>query len=189
MTQRPPGLPSPEQVIELLEDDFARAGYEIDGVFVDTGSRPTRLTVVADGDKPPGLNDLAELSRMASARLDELDSGPDRGAGGYVLEVTSPGVDRPLTAEKHFRRARGRRVQIELADASTLIGRLGGLGDGAVDVVVRGRAGWAVQRIPLRDIRRAVVQVEFSPPSPDELALLGSSAGHHGPAAPAEAPR
>ena len=189
MTQRPPGLPSPEQVIELLEDDFARAGYEIDGVSLDAGSRPPRLTVVADGDNPPGLNDLAELSRMASARLDELDSGPVQGAGGYVLEVTSPGVDRPLTAEKHFRRARGRRVQIELADASTLIGRLGGLGDGAVDVVVRGRAGWAVQRIPLRDIRRAVVQVEFSPPSPDELALLGSSAGHPGPAAPAEAPR
>lgn len=167
MTQRPPGLPSPEQVIELLEDVFSRAGYEIEDVTIDVRARPPRVTVVADGDTPPGLDELAELSRAASALLDDLDTG------AYLLEVTSPGVERPLTAEKHFRRATGRRVEIRLADATPVAGRLGRIQDGVVEVAVRDRGGLAVRRLPLSDIRSAVVRVEFSPPSPDELALLG----------------
>ncbi|MFM8599812.1 MAG: ribosome maturation factor RimP [Mycobacterium sp.] len=174
MTQRPPGLPSPEQVTELLEDDFARAGYEIEDVTVEKNCRPPRVTVVADGDTPPSLDDLAELSRAAASLLDPLDTG------GYVLEVTSPGVDRPLTAERHFRRARGRRVEIHLADATVLGGRLGRIADGAVEVAVRGGGGWTVRKVPLADIRHGVVQVEFSPPSPEELAVLGDAAGRAG---------
>ena len=61
--------------------------------------------MVADGDTTPDLDAIAELSRTASERLDTLPGIAD----GYVLEVTSPGVDRPLTAEKHFRRARDAR--------------------------------------------------------------------------------
>ena len=46
------GLPSQEQVIELLDDEFARAGYEIEGVVIDAKARPPRITVTADGDEP-----------------------------------------------------------------------------------------------------------------------------------------
>ena len=115
MTDRPAGslegLPSPEQVIELLAAQFALAGYEIENVTVDNRTQPPRIVVVADGDTPLDLEPVAELSRSASERLDALETG-----AAYVLEVTSPGVDRPLTTEKHFRRARGRKVEIELAD-------------------------------------------------------------------------
>lgn len=52
MTERSTGLPSPEQVIELLDGEFARAGYEVDHVTIDTRARPARITVVADGDIP-----------------------------------------------------------------------------------------------------------------------------------------
>jgi ribosome maturation factor RimP len=97
----------------------------------------------------------------------------DTGNQAYVLEVTSPGVDRPLTDEKHFRRAHGRLVDVELADDTTVTGRLGALTDGAVQLVVRARGGWSVRVIPLVGIRKAVVQVEFSPPSPRELELAG----------------
>src|SRR4051794_39911920 len=95
------GLPSQEQVIELLDDEFARAGYEIEDVVVDHKARPARITVIADGDEPLDLDTIASLSRRASVLLDDLD---DRAAGSasYVLEVSSPGVDRPLTTEKHF---------------------------------------------------------------------------------------
>lgn len=173
MTERPAGslggLPLPEQVIELLDDDFSRAGYEIENVAVDPRSKPPRITVVADGDTPLDLDTVAELSRAASDRLDTLDIG----AAGYVLEVTSPGVDRPLTQEKHFRRARGRKAEIELADGGTLDGRIGVITDGVVDVVVRERTGWGLRRLPLSDIRKAVVQVEFSAPSARERELAG----------------
>lgn len=168
MTGRSKGLPTPEQVIELLDGEFARAGYEIDGVTINSNTRPPRITVTADGDTPLDLDTVAELSRVASTLLDGLDTG-----AAYVLEVTSPGVDRPLTQEKHFRRARGRLVDVELADGGTLTGRLGAISEGTVELVVRSRGDWSVRRLPLADIRKAVVQVEFSPPNPRELELAG----------------
>lgn len=169
MTQRPAGLPSPEQVIELLRDEFARAGYEIDDVVVDIRTSPARIQVIADGDTPLNLDAVAELSRSASALLDDLDTGQ-----AYLLEVSSPGVDRPLTAEKHFRRARGRRVELSLADGSTVTGRLGTTAEGTAELVVRSGSSLTVRRLPLTGIRKAVVQVEFSPPSAKELDLVGA---------------
>lgn len=170
------GLPVPEQVGELLGEPFARAGYEIEAVTVDTRSRPPRLRIVVDGDTPLDLETVAELSRTASTLLDALDT-PDIEAGGYLLEVSSPGVDRPLTEEKHFRRARGRKVEVALADGTSLTGRLGAVAHDGVDLVVRDRTGWVVRRLALADIRRAVVQVEFSPPGTEELALAGLTDG------------
>ena len=169
MTQRPAGLPSPERVIELLEDEFARAGYEIEDVVVDERARPPRIRVVADGDAPLDLDAVAELSRIASALLDTLETG----SVPFVLEVSSPGVERPLTSEKHFRRARRRRVRLTLTDGSDLTGRIGATEDGIVNLVVRAGGAWTVRRIPLPDIREAVVQVEFSAPGAEELELAG----------------
>ncbi|MCI4676378.1 ribosome maturation factor RimP [Candidatus Mycolicibacterium alkanivorans] len=169
MTGRSIGLPTPEQVIELLDGEFARAGYEIDHVTIDSRIRPPRITVIADGDTPLDLDTVAELSRAASAVLDALDTTEP-----YVLEVSSPGVDRPLTEEKHFRRAHGRLVDVELVDGSAVKGRLGAVTDGVADLVVRSRGDWSVRRLPLTDIRKAVVQVEFSPPNPRELELAGA---------------
>ena len=168
MTDRSAGLPSPERVIELLSGEFARTGYEIEDVSIETGSRPPRIRIIADGDNPLDLDGVAELSRSASMVLDAVDTGDI----AYELEVSSPGVDRPLTAEKHFRRARRRKVELELADATTVTGRLGATADGVADLVVRIGGGWTVRRIPLSEIRKAVVQVDFSPPKAKELELV-----------------
>ena len=169
MTQQFAGLPSPPQVIELLAADFAEAGYDVEDVLVVTGTSP-RITVIADGDTPLDLDVIADLSRRASALLDEAlpEDTP-----AYLLEVSSAGLDRPLTAEKHFRRARGRKAELALADGATVTGRLGGVDDGALDLVVRAGRDVAVRRIPLADIEKAVVQVEFSTPNPRELELAG----------------
>jgi len=166
--QRPAGLPSAEQVSELLDSEFARAGYEVEAVTVDARRRPAHITVVADGDVPLDLDSIAELSRLASERLDALDTGE----AAYVLEVTSPGVERPLTAEKHFRRARGRKVQMRLADGSALTGRIAAARDGTIDLVVPQARGWGLRTVSLAEVGNAVVQVEFSPPKPPELELL-----------------
>ncbi|WAC89859.1 ribosome maturation factor RimP [Mycobacterium sp. Aquia_213] len=166
------GLPSQTQVIELLGGEFARAGYEIEDVVIDPRVRPPRITVIADGDTALDLDTVATLSRSASALLDGLD-GLDGIGDSYVLEVSSPGVDRPLTTEKHFRRARGRKVELELSDGSQLTGRVGQTGADAVALVVRDGRDWAVRDIPLAQIAKAVVQVEFSSPSAAELDLAG----------------
>ena len=171
MTEHSAGLPSQKQVIELLDGEFARAGYEIEDVVIDTAARPPRITVVADGDEPLDLDSVAALSRSASEALDRIDTPP------YVLEVTSPGVDRPLTTEKHYRRARGRKVELTLSDGSQLIGRLGEIRGGTVRLVVRegAKANFSIRELPLEGITKAVVQVEFSPPNQRGLELAGQS--------------
>jgi ribosome maturation factor RimP len=171
VTERSAGLPSQKQVIELLGGEFARAGYEIEDVVIDTAARLPRITVVADGDDPLDLDSIATLSRSASDLLDRMDTP------AYVLEVTSPGVDRPLTTEKHYRRARGRKVELTLSDGSQLTGRLGEIRDGSVRLVVREgvKANFSIRELPVDGITKAVVQVEFSPPSQRELELVGQS--------------
>ena len=167
------GLPSQEQVIELLDNEFARAGYEIENVVIDAKARPPRITVIADGDDPLDLDTITSLSRRASALLDDLDEAAAN-ATGYVLEVSSPGVDRPLTSEKHFRRARGRKAELTLCDGSAVTGRLGDTDNGMLRLVVRSNSrGWTAREIALGDIVKAVVQVEFSVPNPQELELGG----------------
>jgi ribosome maturation factor RimP len=171
VTELSAGLPSQKQVIELLDGEFARAGYEIEDVLIDTAARPPRITVIADGDNPLDLDSIAQLSRSASDLLDSVD------APAFVLEVTSPGVDRPLTTEKHYRRARGRKVELTLSDGSQLSGRLGEIRDGTVALVVRegARPNFSIRELPIEAIAKAVVQVEFSPPNQRELELAGQS--------------
>jgi ribosome maturation factor RimP len=171
VTELSAGLPSQKQVIELLDGEFARAGYEIEDVLIDTAARPPRITVIADGDNPLDLDSIAQLSRSASDLLDSVD------APAFVLEVTSPGVDRPLTTENHYRRARGRKVELTLSDGSQLSGRLGEIRDGTVQLVVRegARPNFTIRELPIDGIAKAVVQVEFSPPNQRELELAGQS--------------
>ncbi|OBF22586.1 ribosome maturation factor RimP [Mycobacterium sp. ACS4331] len=164
----PAGLPAPSQVIELLSAEFERAGYEIEGVVVDGHRRPPQIIVTADGDVPLDLDTIADLSRSAAQLLDEVP-GLD---AAYVLEVTSPGVDRPLTDEKHYRRAQGRLVELDLADGGRASGRIVGVADGVLHLVIRAGRDWAVHRIPLTDIAKAVVQVDFSGPSRQEQEFL-----------------
>jgi ribosome maturation factor RimP len=167
-------LPSQQQVIELLDGEFARAGYEIEDVVIDSGARPPRITVIADGDEGLDLASIAALSRSASELLDTVDSTK---SPAYVLEVTSPGVDRPLTSAKHFRRARGRKVELTLSDGSQLTGRVGETREDTVCLVVSegSRGNYSIRELPLDGIAKAIVQVEFSPPNQQELELAGQT--------------
>lgn len=164
-------LPSQTQVVELLEGEFARAGYEIDDVVINASTRPPRITVIADGDQGLDLDSLAALSRTASELLDQLVQGDTP----YVLDVTSPGVYRPLTQAKHFRRARGRKAELALNDGSVFTARLGETDGTVLKVVVPEGRELAVREIALADIAKAVVQVEFSPPNRRELELSGET--------------
>ena len=103
------GLPSQTQVIELLDGEFARAGYEIEDVLIDSRARPPRITVIADGDTALDLDTIAALSHSASTLLDAVKSI----AGGYVLEVSSPGIDRPLTRPKDYETWAGHEAKVE----------------------------------------------------------------------------
>ena len=167
-------LPSQREVTELLDGEFVRAGFEVEDVVIDATSRPPRVVVIADGDGSLDLDSLASLSRLASELLDHLDEASDE--AGYLLEVTSRGVDRPLIAERHYRRARGRKIEVTLSDGSQVTGRVGEVSDGVLHLVVAGRRGaLTVRELLIADVTNAVVQVEFSSPNPLELELAGVS--------------
>lgn len=116
-------------VAELGAPLADRLGIEVLDVIVkgQRGSRMVRLIVDADSPDPEvqvGIEDVATLSRELEAALDEQDPI----AGGYTLEVTSPGADRPLTRPRDFARNRGRTVRLELRapapEQAELVGEL-----------------------------------------------------------------
>jgi len=86
---------------------------DLEGVKIVTAGRRRVLRIVVDADGGVSLDDIAEVSRELSARLDARNA---MGDAPYTLEVSSPGVDRPLTEPRHWRRAIGRLVVVPLTD-------------------------------------------------------------------------
>ncbi len=124
--------------------------------------------MIVDGDDGVDLDAVADVSRAVSEALD-ADAG-DGFAGPYVLEVSSPGVDRPLTEPRHWRRAAGRLVTAPV-DGLPITGRvLSADGDGVAFDDRRRDASRAagVRWVPGK------VQVEFNRPGPTTQADVDS---------------
>ena len=170
-TSRPPGPRSApgidrERLLAVLEPVVAQARLDLEDVEVRTagrrrivrvlvdGENGVSLDEVADGDDPLVLDSIAALSRYASDVLDRIDTLP------YVLEVTSPGVDRPLTLPRHWRRNRGRLVRVVLAGGEEVTGRIVTVDDAGVELGLDP----GTRRIAYEGVGRAVVQVEFRAP-------------------------
>jgi len=103
-------------VIErLLEPVVRAAGLDLESVRVGSAGRRRLLRVVVDADGGVDLDNIALVSREASARLDDTGA---MGEAPYTLEVSSPGVDRPLTQPRHWRRAVGRLVRVPASGPS-----------------------------------------------------------------------
>ena len=105
------------------------------------------------------MDDVADVSRAVSDALDALDEAEPGVLGpSYVLEVTSPGVDRPLTAPRHWRRNVSRRVTVVLNEGPNVTGRVLSADDATIVLDVDG----AQRTLALTDVVRGTVQVEFS---------------------------
>jgi ribosome maturation factor RimP len=164
--------PDPDLVSRLARV-LAPVGFDLEDVSVTGAGGRSVVRVVVDRDGGIDLDAVAEATRLVSAELD-ADDGPV--SGPYVLEVTSPGVDRPLVAPRHWRRARGRLVSVELTDGERFVGRLHTVGDetAALVPVPTGRSRATAlaappRRVRFADVARAVVEIEFGPvPTLDE---------------------
>jgi ribosome maturation factor RimP len=159
----------------LLGPAVGAAGFDLEEVDVRPAGRRRLVKVVVDGDDGVALDDIARISELVSRLLDESDV---MGASPYVLEVTSPGVDRPLTEPRHWRRAVGRLVVAPLAEGGQIEGRVVAADDAAVEIDVvqnrrakgagakgAGQRGAATvrRRFGLGELGRGRVQVEFKP--------------------------
>ncbi|GAA0945755.1 ribosome maturation factor RimP [Nonomuraea longicatena] len=145
---------SRDHLMKLLEPVVGAEGLDLEDVTITTAGRRRVLRVVVDRDGGVSLDDVAEVSLAVSKALDDDDS---MGAAAYTLEVSSPGVDRPLTEPKHWRRAAKRLVKAEMRDGSVVEGRITAADDSGVDLTVDG----AERRLDYQDLARGRVQVEF----------------------------
>lgn len=161
------------QLHEVVNEVVTAAGFDLEELAVRAAGRRRIVRVVIDGDDGVTLDAAADVSRAISERLDAAGEADPTGSAPYTLEVTSPGVGRPLTLPRHFRRARTRLVSISTADGKETAGHVLGVDETAVTLVLSGRKGVSRISVPLADIVRARVEVEFSPPSAAVLDLLG----------------
>ena len=117
------------ELARVLAPVVHAAGADLESVRISSAGRRRLLRVYVDADGGVGLDEIALISRELSARLDATGA---MGEAPYTLEVSSPGVDRPLTQPRHWRRATGRLVKVTLVAAGQ---------DGAAAPVTPPRAG------------------------------------------------
>jgi ribosome maturation factor RimP len=159
------------RIADVIRPVVAAAGMDLESVRVTAAGRRRLLRVVVDSDRGVSLDDASAVSRELSAALDTVAV---MGDFPYTLEVSSPGVDRPLTDHRHWRRAVGRLVQVTVTDsggARPVSGRITAADTDGVTLDVEG----ARRRFPYTMLGPGAIQVEFGHP-PSELGATGD--GH-----------
>ncbi|MBC9711742.1 ribosome maturation factor RimP [Streptomyces sp. TRM66268-LWL] len=156
-----------ERLRGLLEPLVGAKDLDLEEITVTPAGKRRVLRVVVDSDEGVQLDTCAELSREISEKLDETDA---MGNGEYVLEVTSPGADRPLTEHRHYVRATGRLVKFQLTEGGELIARILGVDEEGLDLEVPGVKGRkpTSRRIAFDSVAKARVEIEFNRKSKNE---------------------
>ena len=144
-----------ERLVEELTDPLLALGLDLEGVELTPAGRRRVLRVAVDRDGGVTLDDVAEATKEVSRLLDESDV---MGEQPYVLEVSSPGTDRPLSLPRHWRRNAGRLVAVSTTDGTSCTGRVVEAGEDAVVLDVDGDR----VTLPLADVAKARVQVELN---------------------------
>jgi ribosome maturation factor RimP len=162
--------PATARLAGWIEPVVEGAGYDLEELVVTPAGRRSVVRVVVDRDSGVTLDDIAEVSRAVSDVLDSNDDG--MGRTPYVLEVTSPGVDRPLTEQRHWRRNTGRLVTVTVGAAGAaqqVTGRITAVDDAGVTIAVetQGKPGAkkrapTPRHVPWAELGPGRVQVEFA---------------------------
>jgi len=148
-----------DQISELVTPAVSQAGFYLEDVHVATPGSHRIVTCIVDGDASLNLDQVTSVSRVISELLDEAVF---MGETPFTLEVTSPGVDRPLTQPRHFAKNADRLLKIVKVDGSEVSGRILSNTDHSVTLTVTLKKEVTEQTVPLADIKRAVVEIEFN---------------------------
>ena len=140
-----------DQISQLVEPLVSKAGYILEEVQVQTPGKHRFVTVIVDGETGLNLDQVTEISRTVS---EAMDSAPFMGEAPYNLEVTSPGIDRPLTAPRHWRKNIDRLVKVIKTDGETCKGRILAVEDSSATL--------DCCTVNFTDIKRALIEVEFN---------------------------
>lgn len=150
-----------ERLRGLVEPLVSAEQLELEEIEVSRAGRRRVLRIVVDSDEGVELDTCAELSRAISTKLDETDV---MGEDEYVLEVSSPGADRPLSEHRHYVRNTGRLARLTLREGGELVARILAVDEDGLDLEVPGVKGRkpTARRIAFDEIAKARVELEFN---------------------------
>lgn len=146
-----------DEIFELIEPLVSKAGLVLEEVQVQTPGKHRFVTVIVDSETGLNLDQVTDASRLVG---EAMDSATFMGDTPYTLEVTSPGVDRPLTAPRHWRKNIDRLVKIIKLDGEISKGRIQSSDEISVTL--------DIGRVDFADIKRATIEVEFNRPENKE---------------------
>jgi ribosome maturation factor RimP len=143
-----------DRLAEELTAPLGALGLDLEAVDLSSAGKRRVLRVAVDKDGGVTMDDIADATREISRVLDDDDV---MGEQAYTLEVSSPGVDRPLTHPRHWRRNIGRLVSVTRHDGEPLSGRITASDEHSAVVDVEG----AEHTVSFDEVKRAKVQIEF----------------------------
>jgi ribosome maturation factor RimP len=150
---------SQDAVRDRIEQELAiplgALGLDVEAVELTPAGKRRILRIAVDGDDGVTLDDVADATRTVSRVLDESDV---MGEQPYTLEVTSRGVERPLTLPRHWRRNTDRLVKVTTRDGQTVTGRIIDSSEDAATLDLDGTR----REVGYADVAKALVQVEFN---------------------------
>jgi ribosome maturation factor RimP len=144
-----------DRIEQELATPLGAIGLDVVAVELTPAGKRRVLRIAVDADDGVTLDDVAGATKTVSEVLDASDV---MGEQPYTLEVTSRGVDRPLTLPRHWRRNTDRLVKVTTTDGDTVTGRILRSDDEAATLDVEG----TLREVRYAEVAKALVQVEFN---------------------------
>jgi ribosome maturation factor RimP len=148
-----------DQISELITPALQQAGYFLEDVNIVSPGQHRIVTVIVDGESGLNLDQVTVASKLVSELLDEA---PFMGETPFTLEVTSPGIDRPLILPRHFAKNIDRLLKVTKNDGVVVTGRIRSNTEIAVTLEVTEKKEVKEVTVALADIKRATVEIEFN---------------------------
>ena len=148
-----------QSITDLISPAVTEAGFFLEEVQIASPGSHRIVTCVVDGQTPLNLDQVTVASRVISELLDTAEF---MGETPFTLEVTSPGVDRPLTQPRHWTKNLTRLIKVTLSDGTITTGRLTEFNDVDATLVENIKGRLKEHTVTFADIKRAVVEIEFN---------------------------
>ena len=148
-----------DQISELVTPALSQAGYFLEDINIVTPGQHRIVTVIVDGESALNLDQVTVASKLVSELLDEATF---MGETPFTLEVTSPGIDRPLTLPRHFAKNVTRLLKVIKTDGEVVTGRITSNTETEVTLTVTEKKSAKDVVVALKDIKRATVEIEFN---------------------------
>ena len=143
-------MPLNEDISAAIRPIIEASGNYLEELTITSAGKVKILTVIVDSDSHLNLDQITAVTKEISEVIEALE---EVGDSAFTLEVTSPGIDRPLTKPRHWRKNFDRLVKITMTSGQDIQGRIGKATETTVSI--------GDQKVSFEDIKRAVLEIEF----------------------------